>query len=250
MSMGKRIVIVGATSTIAKHCARLWVQEYPVDLTLIGRDAGRLEQIASDLTVRSPQSRFKVIESEFLEPNGIQAAVNKVVSNGPVDIVLIAHGSLPEQAVCQRDIDACEAALLVNGISPVLFAEAFAAHMEKQGYGSLILIGSVAGDRGRKSNYVYGSAKGLVARYAEGMQHRFAQTGIRVTLVKPGPTDTPMTAFLKKEGVSLASPENVAKDIVSAGKKGAAVVYTPIKWKIIMFIIRNLPRMIFHKLNI
>jgi short-subunit dehydrogenase len=157
---------------------------------------------------------------------------------------------LPQQTSCQDDLTAAREALDINGLSPVLVAEAFAQRMSRANRGTIALIGSVAGDRGRKSNYVYGAAKGLVARYAEGLQHRFAGTGVKVVLIKPGPTDTPMTAHLKAAGARLAPVDGVARDIVRGIGRGAATIYTPAIWRIIMLIIRHLPAFVFNKLNI
>ncbi|QRY79069.1 SDR family NAD(P)-dependent oxidoreductase [Pseudomonas sp. PDNC002] len=246
----KRIIIIGATSSIAEHCARLWAQRQEVEMTLVGRNQEHLERIATDLRVRSPNSGIHCLTTDFLEPEAIQGTVNALLAGGAADIVLIAHGSLPDQASCQGDLQTARQALEINGISPVLFAEAFANHMERSGKGSLVLIGSVAGDRGRKSNYVYGAAKGLVDRYAEGLQHRLAGSAVRVTLVKPGPTDTPMTAHLKGDGAKLAPVADVASDIVQATDKGVPTLYTPRKWQLIMCVIRHMPAMIFNKLNI
>ncbi|GAC1607195.1 MAG: SDR family oxidoreductase [Aquirhabdus sp.] len=246
----KRIVIVGATSAIAEHCARLWVKDTAVDLTLIGRDSGRTERVAADLRVRSPQSVIRVYEANFIDPLKIRQLVDGIIEEGPIHTALIAHGSLPDQQVCQHDMDACHEALTVNGISPVLFAEAFVGHMQKANSGTLAIIGSVAGDRGRKSNYVYGAAKGLVARYAQGLRHRLANTGVKVTLIKPGPTDTPMTAHLKQQGGRLANVEDVAQLIVKGINQGKPVIYAPAKWALIMMIIRHLPNIIFNKLEI
>lgn len=246
----KRIVIVGATSAMAEHCARLWAAAGPVDLILLGRDAGRCQRVADDLRVRSPESKVLVATLDFLSPVAIQAAADQAAAGGALDVVLIAHGSLPEQPDCQKDLAANRAALEINGLSPVLFAEAFAARLTTQGHGTLALIGSVAGDRGRKSNYVYGAAKGLVTRYAQGLQHRFAGTAVKVVLIKPGPTDTPMTAQLKGQGARLAPVEGVAAGIVAAIERGAAVAYVPGKWRLIMWVIRHLPAFIFNKLNI
>jgi short-subunit dehydrogenase len=190
------------------------------------------------------------MQAEFHNPDAIQSAVNSLVAPGAVDIVLIAHGFLPKQDECQNALQACSEALCVNGISPALYAEAFASHMAKANQGILALIGSVAGDRGRKSNYVYGAAKGLVTRYAQGLQHRFAGTGVKVVLIKPGPTDTPMTAHLKNQGAKLAPVDEVARRIVAAVERGQAVVYVPIKWQLIMWVIRHLPARIFNKMNI
>ena len=122
--------------------------------------------------------------------------------------------------------------------------------MEQQGRGSVVLVGSVAGDRGRKSNYVYGAAKGLVTRYAQGLQHRFAAGGVHVMLVKPGPTDTPMTAHLRGKGARLASPEEVAGCIVRGVARGSRVVYAPGKWWLVMMVIRHLPHFIFRRMDI
>lgn len=250
MNNKKRIVIIGATSAIAEHCARIWLAKQPADMTLVGRDTPRIERVANDLKVRSPQSEIRVVQSEFLNPEAINVTVNDIFKLGRVDIVLIAHGSLPEQTECQNELKSCRNALEINGVSPVLYAEAFAKEMEKANHGTIALIGSVAGDRGRKSNYVYGAAKGLVTRYAQGMQHRFAGSGVKVVLIKPGPTDTPMTAHLKGEGVKMASVDDVARKIVEAVELGTPVVYTPRKWQLIMFIIKHLPSIVFNKINI
>ncbi|PIW10588.1 MAG: short-chain dehydrogenase [Comamonadaceae bacterium CG17_big_fil_post_rev_8_21_14_2_50_60_13] len=250
MSKKKRIVIIGATSAMAEHCARLWVHGQSVDLTLVGRDASRVERVAADLRVRSPQSEIRIVQSDFLDTKAIRSTVDAIVTQGDVDVVLIVHGSLPAQSECQDNLEVCSDALEVNGVSPVLFAEAFAKHMGKANSGTLALIGSVAGDRGRKSNYVYGAAKGMVTRYAQGLQHRFAGTGVKVVLIKPGPTETPMTAHLKGQGPKMASAEEVAQKIVDAVDRGQLVVYVPGKWALIMMIIRHLPSFVFFRMNI
>jgi decaprenylphospho-beta-D-erythro-pentofuranosid-2-ulose 2-reductase len=250
MNNQKSIVIIGATSAIAEHCARFWLAKQPAYLTLVGRDAQRIERVATDLKVRSPQSEIRVVQAEFLNPKSINATVGDIFKSGRVDIVLIAHGSLPEQTECQNDLQSCHDALEISGVSPVLYAEAFVQEMEKANHGTIALIGSVAGDRGRKSNYVYGAAKGLVTRYAQGLQHRFACTGVKVVLIKPGPTDTPMTAHLKGKGANLASVEVVSKQIVEGVEAGKPVIYAPGKWWLIMMIIRLLPAFVFNKMNI
>ncbi|MBK4733369.1 SDR family NAD(P)-dependent oxidoreductase [Noviherbaspirillum sp. DKR-6] len=243
-------MIIGATSAIAEHCARLWITAQAVDLVLVGRSIARMDAIAADLRVRSPQSTVRLMQADFLDPAAIQATVDQLHADGAVDVALIAHGSLPEQHDCEADLSLCREALDINGISPVLYAEAFAMHMAQQGRGTLALIGSVAGDRGRKSNYVYGAAKGLVTRYAQGLQHRFAGTGVRIVLIKPGPTDTPMTAHLKGKGAKLASVTDVAASIVRGVDQGRTVVYVPGKWRLIMMVIIHMPGFVFNKLNI
>ena len=246
----KRIVIIGATSSIAQECAKLWLKESPKHMTLVVRDAEKAQRVLNDLQVRSPKSKIEIVQTGFIGPGEIEKTVSDIAKQGAIDIALIAHGSLPEQADCQNNLVLCKETLNVNGISPVLFAECLATVMEKANQGTIAIIGSVAGDRGRKSNYVYGSAKGLVAKYAQGLQHRFASTPVKIALIKPGPTDTPMTTSFKEKGIKMAIPEEVAKVIVDGIAKGKAVIYAPRKWKIIMLVIQHIPNFIFKKINI
>jgi short-subunit dehydrogenase len=246
----KRIVIVGATSAMASHCARLWAQRQPTDFVLIGRNTERLERVAHDLRARSAQSEVRILTISFIDPISIEATIKEIAATGPIDIALIAHGSLGDQVESQQNLLSCQLELENNGVSPVLFSEAFAQVMGKADLGTLAVIGSVAGDRGRKSNYVYGAAKGLVARYIQGMQHRFAGKRFKVVLIKPGPTATPMTASLTAAGAKMASVEDVAQGILTAIDRGLAVAYIPGKWFVIMMIIRHLPTFIFNKMNI
>ena len=250
MTIKKRIVIVGATSAIAEHCARLWVQKEAIHLTLIARDSQKIQAIATDLHIRNTQCQIEPVIADFYDPVSIQKTVDQIARDGSLDIILIAHGFLPNQENCQTDLTHCDQALQINAISPVLYAEAFAQHLAKSNQGTLAIIGSVAGDRGRKSNYVYGAAKGLIKHYAQGLQHRFAGTGVQVILINPGPTDTPMTAQLKTTGIPLASVESVAKQIVTAIQRGTPIAYVPKQWYFIMSIIKLLPGFIFNRLNI
>jgi decaprenylphospho-beta-D-erythro-pentofuranosid-2-ulose 2-reductase len=245
----KRIAIIGATSSIAEQCARIWAQQGSVELILVGRCQKKLEVVSADLLVRSPNTKIELVTTDFIDPNAIQKIVDSLFAVGRIDIALIAHGALPEQQDCQSNLALNFNAIEINGISPALYAEAFAQHMSILNLGSIGIIGSVAGDRGRKSNYVYGSAKGLVTRYAQGMQHRFAGTGVSITLIKPGPTNTPMTAAMKGSE-KFASPKEVAKIITSGIESKKAVIYAPAKWKFIMMVIRHLPSFIFNKMNI
>jgi len=246
----QKIVIVGATSAMAEHCARLWVSEAPKSLVLLGRNLAKTERVAQDLRVRSAQSSISVESTDFLDPRKIHEWVDRVCAASMPDIVLIAHGSLPDQKECQQDLLQNQQVLQLNGVSPVLFAEAFVGHMEKADKGTLAIIGSVAGDRGRKSNYVYGAAKGLVTRYTQGLQHRLANSSVHVVLIKPGPTDTPMTATLKGKGPKMADVTIVASSIVDGIAKAKPVVYAPVKWAVIMMVIRHLPRIVFKKMDI
>jgi decaprenylphospho-beta-D-erythro-pentofuranosid-2-ulose 2-reductase len=246
----KRFIIIGATSSIAEHCARLWIAKAPINLTLVGRDAFRTKSIADDLKVRSPGSAITVVSGNLVEPESIQRLVDQILKDGNADCALIAHGSLADQSACQQDLALTAEELSINGISPVLFAEAIANSMVRAGHGTLGVIGSVAGDRGRKSNYVYGAGKGMITRYVQGLQHRLAGTEVAVILIKPGPTRTPMTAHLGDSGPSLADVAKVAATIVSGMEKRRSIVYAPRRWWLIMMIIRHLPRFIFNRMDI
>ena len=250
MTTRKKIVIVGATSAIALHTARIWAQEGQKEFVLIGRDLTRLNRIETDLSARGLDNRVQIREVSFLDPAAIQRLVTDIAMSGPVDVALVAHGSLSDQARAQRDLQYGQEELLINGVSAVVFAEAFATQMELNDRGTIAVLGSVAGDRGRKSNYVYGAAKGLVTRYMQGLQHRFAGTGVKVVLIKPGPTETPMTASLAASGIKMASVDDVAKGVALAIERGQSEAYVPGKWWLIMMIIRHLPRFVFNKMNI
>jgi decaprenylphospho-beta-D-erythro-pentofuranosid-2-ulose 2-reductase len=246
----RRILIVGATSAIAEQCARIWVKDSSVALTLVGRDATKIEGLRVDLSVRSPLSKITTETLDFQDPRAIAALAKRAAQDGALDVVLIAHGNLPSQEACEQDPTLVSSTLSLNGISPMLFAEAFAEQFAIANHGTIAIIGSVASDRGRRTNYVYGAAKALVAHYAAGLQHRFAGTQVKIVLVKPGPTATPMTADLKQQGRRLARADRVAASIVKAIDAGKPVLYTPAIWRPIMFVIRHLPQGIFNKLKV
>ena len=251
----KHIAIIGATSAIAEHCARLWVEREPLTLTLIGRDEEKLRRIAADLKARSPASEIAThAQADLTSAAAIAQCVASLQTPAPPDVALVAFGLLPDQATCEQNLQANADAQWINGVAPALYAEALANAMQQAGRGAVAVIGSVAGDRGRKSNYVYGAAKGLVARYMQGLQHRLAlqKSPVRAVLIKPGPTDTPMTAHLKTGTgrASMAAPEEVARCIVRGIDRGRAVVYAPGKWALIMLIVRCLPDFVFRRINL
>jgi len=132
-------VIIGASSAIAEHCARLWARE-SADFLLVGRDLARVQRVADDLRVRSPQSDIQIVQIDFLDVEAI-ATLAQQAAQSAIDIVLIAHGDLPVQQNCEQDLHQAQAALQVNGLSPALFAEAFAKQLAQQGRGTLALIG-------------------------------------------------------------------------------------------------------------
>jgi decaprenylphospho-beta-D-erythro-pentofuranosid-2-ulose 2-reductase len=239
------VAVIGATSGIANAAMRLWAAR-GADLRLVGRDAERLKLAEQDLLVRGAGS----VGSFVRDVDGASAVADVtqwVFGDGPVDVVLVAFGTMPSQESADADLGVAEELLRVNGTLALLSAQAVALRLIAQGTGALAVIGSVSGDRGRQSNYLYGAAKAMVATGVAGLQHRTAGSPVTVTLVKPGPTETPMTDHLRGGPMALAKVDTVARDIVSAVDRGRPVVYTPRKWALIMTIIRLLPRQIFHR---
>lgn len=245
----QRIVIVGATSAIAHAAARLWAERGSA-LFLVGRNAERLEANAADLRVRGAAS--VVVHAMDATDDAAHAPMLAAAQQalGGIDVALIAHGTLPEQRDTEADIARLRAELETNGVSVCLLSQLFANHFVAQGSGSLAVIGSVAGDRGRQSNYAYGAAKGLVARFTEGLRNRVAKAGVQVLLVKPGFVDTPMTAEFEKKGPLWAQPEAIAGGILRAIEAKRDVVYLPWFWRWIMLIIRHIPERIFKRLSL
>jgi decaprenylphospho-beta-D-erythro-pentofuranosid-2-ulose 2-reductase len=244
----RRIVVFGASSAIAEECMRLWSAE-PTRFTLVGRSHEALTRIADDLMVRSSGIEADVITGQFDSVDGISATVQSALTDATPDIAMIAFGSLPDQTQLAGDAQGFTDALLVNGVWPSLFAQLVFERMLAADRGHLVLIGSVAGDRGRKSNYAYGSGKAMLAAIAGGMQHAAARSGVRVSLVKPGPTDTPMTRNAEVKG-KMATPAAVAATIVKGVDAGRAVIYAPPLWRLLMIMIRALPDPVFNRLNI
>lgn len=168
---------------------------------------------------------------------------------GEIDAALIAHGDLPNQKECEHAWATTERALTTNFLSPVAFLTWFANYFETRGKGNITVISSVAGDRGRQSNYIYGSAKGALSTFLQGLRNRLAPRGVSVTTIKPGFIDTPMTADIKK-GPLFVSAEVVGKRIYKAMVKGESVVYTPFFWRFIMLIIQHIPEFIFKRMKL
>lgn len=241
-------MIIGATSAIAEATARIYAQRGD-KLYLLARNSERLSVMASDLEIRGADSvtakQFDVNDFDAHE-SALHDAFNTL---GTVDIILIAHGTLPDQKSCQESFSAALSELNTNAISTVSMLTYIANYMEAQKSGTIAVITSVAGDRGRQSNYVYGAAKGMLSIYLQGLRNRLNDAGVNVLDIKPGFVDTPMTKDFEK-GILWAKPDVVAKGIVSGIDKNKFVIYTPSFWRIIMLVIRNIPEFLFKKLSL
>jgi len=249
MADSKRILVLGATSAIAERWARLRAAQGD-RLMLVGRDPAKLAVVAADLQARGA-AEVLTAESDLADTESAAERFAAYVERlGGLDTVLVAYGMLGDQATAQDDVERLEHGLRANFLSAAVWCELAAGRFEKAGVGTLVAISSVAGDRGRRSNYAYGAAKAGLSAYLEGLAHRFAGTPVTVVSVRPGFVDTPMTAHVPKGGPLWATPEQVAEDIERGIAKRRAVVYTPWFWWLIMLIIRNLPRPIFDRMKI
>lgn len=248
----RKICIIGATSAMAEQTARLLAAKGDT-ICLIARDSQKLAPIISDLTARGSGGVSSIVQdfANLLDPRALLLQASDTM--GGMDGVLIFHGFLGEQSKASIDVDHLRKILSMNFNSPVEIAIAAAQLLQQSSHEKPILlaVGSVAGDRGRASNCVYGAAKGGLAIAFQGIAQSFAQKGLaaRAVMVKAGFTDTPMTADIKKGGPLWASAQDVAAEIVKAMDKGGPIVYAPFFWRWIMLIIRALPSPIMHKLK-
>ena len=248
------IAVIGATSGIAQACERLWASTStaaaPITFRLVARDQVQLARVARDLSARGEAVTVSTQCAEWHDAASVSEAVEAVFAAGPVETVLIAFGTMPSQEEADQDADVAASVLHVNGTLTLLAAHLVAQRLAAVGRGRLVVIGSVAGDRGRQSNYLYGAAKAMVATGVAGLQHRMAGTGVQVTLVKPGPTATPMTDHLRGGRMKFADVDAVAAQIVGATEAGRPVVYAPGRWRWIMAVIRLVPRRIFERTSL
>jgi decaprenylphospho-beta-D-erythro-pentofuranosid-2-ulose 2-reductase len=228
-----KIMIIGATSAIAAGVARIYAEE-GAELFLVARDATRLEAAAKDLLVRGA----KTVETRVADLSDRTNDAALVAAAGSPDVVLIAHGLLPDQLAIDHDAVAQTRAFDLNATSVIALVARVADAVAPGGV--IAVIGSVAGDRGRRSNYVYGAAKAAVHAYCEGLRGRLAASSIAVLLIKPGWVDTPMTAGLKKNPLFASAPQ-VARGIHAAIRARRATVYLPGYWRWISLVVRLLP---------
>jgi short-subunit dehydrogenase len=241
----QNIIIIGATSAMAKEVAKLYAIE-KANLYLIARDTSKLNTIKQDLMVRGANT----VHTAPFDANQFESHQTLIEQAfealGGVDVLLVAHGSLPNQELCQTDSMKAIEELNTNGVSVISLLTHAATKMKQQKSGNITVITSVAGDRGRQSNYVYGAAKSMVSTFLQGLAQRLSKSGIHVLDIKPGFVDTPMTAEFDK-GALWAKPEKVAQIIKHRISKKSSFSYTPAFWFIIMTIIKFVPKTIFNK---
>jgi decaprenylphospho-beta-D-erythro-pentofuranosid-2-ulose 2-reductase len=239
-------VLIGATSAIATETARAMVAERPCRFLLIGRDPAKLEAVAQDLRVRGASAEIQT--ADFLDPStDWKGLLQRFAAGRALDCVLIAHGELSDQSVCLADGPAFARSIGVNFTSAAFIASVAAEILATQNHGTLGVIGSVAGDRGRQSIFLYGSAKAGLDTFLEGLRHFHAgKPGVKIVTIKPGLIDTPMTAGVKK-GPLCTSAEKAGQLVWKAMRQGKPIAYIPGWWRWILLVIRLIPRAIFYR---
>jgi len=247
--MTSRFVIVGATSTIARAvCERLATEG--VSLYLAARDTEEVERIGRDLRVRAgAEVAWGLFEATDDERHS-RVLDDAEEALGGVDGVLVAVGTLGEADRAKADPEHARHVIGVNFTWLVPLLTDAANRLEQQGHGVIAAISSVAGDRGRPSNYVYGSAKAGLSAFLEGLRARLHGHDVHVLTIKPGPVDTAMTFGMDDPPPLMADPEQVADDIVEALRRETDVLYTPGIWRPIMAMIRLIPDSVFKRLSL
>lgn len=240
-----KVVILGALSGIATEIARIYATR-GADLGLLGSAADRLADLAADLRVRGA-GKLKTLAIDLSAPPSHEAVIGEFAGEmGGIDVLILAYGRLGDQARACGDLRHAADILTTNFTSAALWLLAAARCMN--GKGTVAVFSSVAGDRGRRSNYVYGSAKGGLAVLAQGMAHELAATGPKIIVIKPGFVISPMTEGMRRSGPLWTTTQRAARIVVDAiDRKRGPVVYVPGFWRWIMLVIRSVPAPIFHR---
>jgi decaprenylphospho-beta-D-erythro-pentofuranosid-2-ulose 2-reductase len=246
--MSQNVLIIGASSGMAEEVARAYAAK-GANLFLVARHQEKLQAIASDLAARGANA----VNTFILDANDIHTIMPMLdaawVKLKTVDVALVAHGTLPDQELAQIDIAYALSEFRTNADSVIACLTGLATKFQPQGRGVIAVIGSVAGDRGRASNYLYGSAKAAIETFASGLRARLFENGVHVLLVKPGFVATPMTAHLKLPAALTSTATNAAADILKAIHKRQDVLYTAWFWAWVMLVIRWLPSFVFKRLK-
>jgi decaprenylphospho-beta-D-erythro-pentofuranosid-2-ulose 2-reductase len=240
----KKIVVLGATSGIAQPLLRMMAREGK-EFLLVARSQQRLDAVRTDLLARGA-AQVLTFEADLVTSQELVVSFAKECFPD-FDTLLLTYGTMLDQALCQVSAEYAVRELETNMLSAVAVLTAFAQYFEARSSGTIAVITSVAGERGRRSNYVYGAAKGGLGIFLQGLRSRMYQHGIRVLTIKPGPVVTAMTAG-RHNLPMLVNAEVVAVDIYRALHPGTDVIYTPARWKWIMAAVQMIPEVVFKKL--
>lgn len=240
------VLIIGAKSDIAKEVAKEYAKN-GYNLYLAARESESLKDLANDIKIRSS---VEVVLKEFnITKFETHKDFYESLEPKPLGVIVVA-GYMVEQKICENDFEKTLNTINVNFTGAVSILNIVANDMEKNKNGFIVGVSSVAGDRGRKANYIYGSSKAAFSAYLSGLRNRLYESGVKVLTVKPGFVATKMTAGLDLPVKLTAQAEDVAKDIFNAHQKGKDVLYTKSIWRIIMLIINHIPEFMFKKMSI
>lgn len=241
-------IILGATSTLARAFAREVAKRGDCTLLLAGRAVTEIAADAADLRLRARETQVEVIGFDARDSASIQALAQRAHTLPRPVNVFLAFGTMPPQEEMIADAKLCASMITATYTGAVLTLNALTPLLEEQKAGSVVVLGSVAGDRGRKKNYLYGSAKAGLHAFTQGLAAHLSTAGVSVLLVKPGVMDTAMTWGLKNPPLPLGQPEGLARACLRRAPQGG-VLYYPWFWRWIMLILTHLPRRIFNRLN-
>ena len=243
----KKILIVGATSGIAQAVARIYAAQSS-HLVLLARDGGKLSSLTSDLVARGA-AEVQTFIFDAKDWRGTASIIDEIWRSSEFDLAIVAHGSLTNQELCQVNLDYLVYEFRTNAESVITCLTTLASKFEQQGYGLIAVIGSVASDRGRESNHLYGAAKAAIETFTSGLRVRMFRAGVHVLIIKPGVVQTQMTKDLSFPRILMASVDKVAVDITKAIESECDLIYTPWYWRLIMFIIILIPNYIFKRIR-
>jgi len=244
----KKILVLGATSGIAEATCRIWASQ-GAQLFLVARNQAKLEAVALDLRARGAAYVGTAVADLDDTDRHAELLTHAINSLTGMDVAYLAHGILGDQPRAEQDFEHAAQIIHTNFVAPVSLLTWLANFCVQRHAGTLAVISSVAGDRGRKSNYVYGASKAGLSAFLGGLRNRVDREGVTVLTIKPGPVKTVMTAAMKGSE-KFADPNKVAAVIVKAIDSKADNLYVPALWQPIMFVIRNIPDRIFKKLNL
>jgi short-subunit dehydrogenase len=243
-----RIAFLGATKGMGRALSRL-VAERGDSICLLGRSSLDLERSAADLGVRGAVDPAGCVACDLEDPETFAPAIAAArAALGGLDAVVVTAGVFATQDELEADAALTEKLLRIDFSNTVLFCEAAKRALLQDGGGTLCVFSSVAGERGRKPVILYGAAKAGLTRYLEGLDHKHHADGLRVITVKPGFVKTSMTAGLKPPPFA-GEPDAVARRVLRAIDRGTPVVYAPALWRLIMAVIRALPRAVMRRIN-
>ncbi|GAA4611476.1 decaprenylphospho-beta-D-erythro-pentofuranosid-2-ulose 2-reductase [Saccharopolyspora hordei] len=243
------LLLLGGTSDIALATAKRYAEARPLRIILADRpeEQERLDAAAEQL--RATGSTVTVLHFDARKPETHAEVIDKAFADGDIDVTLIAFGIQGDNEKGWTDVEAARAVADVNYVAPVSLGVLLAERLRKQGHGHLAVMSSPAGERARRSNFVYGSSKAGLDVFFSGLAYALEEYGVKVTVVRPNFTHTKLTEGMKPAPMSN-TPDSVAKAIVDGVRKGSPVVYAPAQFRWVMTVLRHVPRALFRRLPI